>query len=269
MVHTGTERQTKKVLITVRTYPVPSKSLIEVSCTAGITDDGHWIRLYPVPYRFLDYDKRFTKYQYIEAQVTKPTSDTRPESYRVDPETISVVSPVIPTTNTWQQRKAVIYPLKARSMCDLQEERNLARQPTLGFIKPTITKLVIKPTSPEWTEAELARLRQFPLFGNAPKSELVKLPFDFRYQFVCEHSDCPGHDMLCTDWEMGWSYLKWKAKYESNWEQEFRKTYERMMQENDTHFFVGTLHGNPSAWIVIGLFYPPKVAESAQQPSLF
>jgi hypothetical protein len=271
MVHADLASQTKKVLITARTYPVPSKSQIEVSCTAGITDDGHWIRLYPIPYRFLDDDKRFTKYQYIEAQVVKPPSDTRPESYRVNPDTINVVSAQIPTINAWQHRKSIVYPLKAKSMCDLQRERNATGKPTLGFIKPTISELVIEPTRSEWTEPELGRLRQFPLFGNAPKNELTKLPFDFSYEFSCESPDCRSHKMLCTDWEMGASYLKWRDKYGSkDWEEKFRQTYEvEMKTTNDTHFFVGTLHGNPNAWIVVGLFYPPKLTKDARQESLF
>jgi hypothetical protein len=28
--------------------------------------------------------------------------------------------------------------------------------------------------------------------------------------------------------------------------------------EDDTHFFVGTLHQYPKNWIIVGLFYPPK-----------
>ena len=32
---------TKRVLITVRTYPVPARKGIEVSCTGGITADGN------------------------------------------------------------------------------------------------------------------------------------------------------------------------------------------------------------------------------------
>ena len=28
----------------------------------------------------------------------------------------------------------------------------------------------------------------------------------------------------------------------------------------DTHFYVGTVHRFPATWIVVGLFYPPKVA---------
>ena len=39
-----------KVLITVMTYPLPSQSYQEVVCTAGITEIGEWVRLYPVDY---------------------------------------------------------------------------------------------------------------------------------------------------------------------------------------------------------------------------
>jgi hypothetical protein len=72
----------KKVLITVRTYPVPAQKNIEVSCTAGITSEGEWIRLFPVPYRFMEYDKRFVKYQWIEVDVLKAPQDSRPESHK-------------------------------------------------------------------------------------------------------------------------------------------------------------------------------------------
>jgi hypothetical protein len=41
----------KKVLLTVTTYPLPSRSYDELVCTAGILEDGSWIRIYPVPLR--------------------------------------------------------------------------------------------------------------------------------------------------------------------------------------------------------------------------
>jgi hypothetical protein len=31
-----------------------------------------------------------------------------------------------------------------------------------------------------------------------------------------------------------------------------------MMGTKDTHFYVGTIHQYPNAWIIVGLFYPPK-----------
>ena len=84
---------TKRVLITVRTYPVPAQAGIEVSCTAGITAEGEWIRLFPIPYRFLAQDQRFTKYQWIDVDVVKATNDVRPESYHVNPDSIRILEP--------------------------------------------------------------------------------------------------------------------------------------------------------------------------------
>jgi hypothetical protein len=42
----------KKVLITVTTIPLPSRSYDELVCTAGVLEDGTWIRIYPMPLSF-------------------------------------------------------------------------------------------------------------------------------------------------------------------------------------------------------------------------
>jgi len=255
------ERWTKKkMLITVRTYPVPSKKSIEVSCTAGITNDGKWIRLFPIPYRFLTQDKRFRKYQYIEADVTKATSDPRPESYKLNIESINIISEPLPTKNKWEVRKLKILPLKSKSLCELQAQRDLNQYPTLGLIKPkNIISLKIDSCSSEWTEAQLMSLRQYPMFGSTLKSELEKIPYEFSYVFRCENPNCNSHKLSCTDWEMGSLYRRCRYRYGANWERYFRETYEtEMILVKDTHFFVGTIHGHPSEWIIIGLFYPPK-----------
>jgi PhoPQ-activated pathogenicity-related protein len=48
--------------------------------------------------------------------------------------------------------------------------------------------------------------------------------------------------MLCTDWEMGESYRRWKRQYGDGWEAKFRNKYEReMIDKFDTHFFVGQI----------------------------
>lgn len=256
----GYERWRKQtVLITVRTYPVPTRSSVEVSCTAGITDDGKWIRLFPIPYRWLSPDKRFRKYQYIEANVTKAESDTRPESYKIDIDSIKILSKPMPTDNKWEARKAKVAPLKSCSLCALQSERDRNKEPTLGFFKPTIARLKIEPISGEWSKEELGWLRQYTLFGNAPKNELEKLPFNFSYEFKCDEPDCHTHTLSCTDWEMGAAYRAWRYEYGTKWEQKFRDRFETdMALVNDTHFFIGTVRTHPDAWIIVGLFYPPK-----------
>jgi hypothetical protein len=251
--------ETKRALIVVRTYPTPAKKGVEVSCTAAITDKGEWLRLFPVPYRFLSQDQHFRKYQWVEVKVTK-AGDPRPESYKLKQDGIRIVSARLPTTREWQERKKIIYPLKAHCLCCLIKQRDARGYPTLGIFRPrAIERLVIDSEDPNWTPAQLAALRQGDLFAKMPDKELEKVPFSFRYHFRCDDAECSGHKMICTDWEMGQSWRKWKARYGGGWEAKFRDRYEReMIEKNDTHFFVGTVHGHPRTWIIVGLFYPPK-----------
>ena len=159
-----------------------------------------------------------------------------------------------------KSRKDIIAPLQSPSLCALQAQRNTNKYPTLGFFKPgQITGLKIEQDDREWTELQKSRLRQIPLFGSAPTRELEKVPFIFKYQFTCNDSACRGHELSCTDWEMGQAYRSWVEKYPTDWEAKFRQRFEdEMINRFDTHFFVGTIHQHPNAWIIIGLFYPLK-----------
>lgn len=250
----------KEILIVVRTYPTPAKQGVEVSCTAGITRDGKWIRLYPVPYRFLEDDQRFHKYQWIEVSVRKATSDARPESYKIAEESIKVLSNPLSTEREWSARKEFVTPLLSHCLCCLKRERDRNGFPTLGVFKPkTIHRLIIDEDESEWSAEQLDALRQRDLFDKAQKAELEKVPHQFQYEFECDHEDCTSHKITCTDWEMGQAWRRWRNQYGSDWESKFRQKFEdEMLNKSDTHFFVGTIHGHPHTWIIIGLFYPPK-----------
>lgn len=252
--------ETKKALIVVRTYPSPAKQGVEVSCTAAITDHGEWLRLFPIPWRFLPQDQRFRKYQWIEAQVIK-AKDPRPESYKLKADSIKILSEPLSTANEWQARKEIIFPLRAPSLCHLQRERDVNGFPTLGVFKPKkIESLVITSDAPNWTPAQLQILRQGHLFLESPKQELEKISSKFQYKFFCDDATCTkGHTLICTDWEMGESWRKWKQDYgQQGWEAKFRQRYEtEMIEKYDTHFYVGTIHKHPHIWIIVGLFYPP------------
>lgn len=257
--------ETKRALIVVRTYPTPAKSGVEVSCTAAVTDKGEWLRLFPVPWRLLGEDQRFRKYQWVEVTVTK-ASDSRPESYRLKPDGIKILTNPLSPAKGWQARKDVVFPLRAHCLCCLIKQRDAHGYPTLGIFRPrSIERLTITPEDPNWTDSQLAALRQGHLFVENPKKELEKIPFNFRYEFHCEENDCEGHKIICTDWEMGQSYRKWKTDYGQHWEEKFRQRYESdMIQKNDTHFYVGTIHAHPHRWIIVGLFYPPLDTDDAQ-----
>lgn len=255
----GSAYEPKRVLVTIRTYPTPSRNEVEVSCTGGITDDGQWIRLFPVPYRFLSSDKRFRKYQWVQLRARR-CSDPRPESYQVDLDSITVLGGPLGTRKKWLERKRLILPLASPSLCDLQQQRAVAGQ-TLGLFKPgEIRRFVIKPDAPDWTPTERGKLLQHTFFQqSATFQPLEKIPYKFFYDFRCQDRSCGGHSLSCVDWELGQAYRKWRDRYGEQWEAALRNKFEReMVTRFDTHFFVGTVRAHPDSWIIVGLFYPPR-----------
>ena len=252
-------QEQKKALIVVRTYPIPARKGAEVSCTAAITEDGKWLRLFPVPWRYLPEDQRFRKYQWVELSLEKASSDSRPESYKLKQDGIRIVSYLRPGPE-WSARKERVFPLRSHCLCCLMKQRDTNGFPTLGIIRPRkIDRLIITPDNPGWTQGELDILSQGHLFAEKPEKQLEKIPYKFYYKFWCEEDACGGHTLSCTDWELAECWRKWSVHYGKDWEVKFRERFEKeMIEKYDTHFYVGTLHKHPSAWIIVGLFYPPK-----------
>ena len=148
-----------EVLITVKAYPNPSKSLSEAACIAGIDRAGKHVRLYPIPFRDLEDEKRFDKYQWVRLKVQRPKSDPRPETYRPHFDTLEVVSSTLPTKDKWRARREMVLPLAAQSLCDIQDAQK--RDGTsLGIFKPAeVLDFDWEPEkNPEWTADEMSLL---------------------------------------------------------------------------------------------------------------
>src|ERR1700686_2754813 len=69
-----------RILITVKTYPTLSRKYGETVCTAGVREDGSWVRIYPVPFRRLDEAEQYSKFDWIDCKLIKSRSDPRPET---------------------------------------------------------------------------------------------------------------------------------------------------------------------------------------------
>ena len=111
----NTRNGTKTLLVTVKTYSTSSAKYIETTCVSGTIDDGHRIRLHLVNFRSLEDTDKFPRSSRIRVRANKSTRDTRPESYHLDIDSIEQLG-VTPTTNNWEQRRAVIEPLLSRSV---------------------------------------------------------------------------------------------------------------------------------------------------------
>src|SRR5688572_28375046 len=95
-----------KVLITVKTYPTFSGKYEELVCTAGFSENGEWIRLYPIQFRKLDYCSKYKKWEWIELDVIKNSDDPRKESFRpTKVDQIQVVGKIESENGKWTDRK--------------------------------------------------------------------------------------------------------------------------------------------------------------------
>ncbi len=250
----------KRVLLTVKAYPERSKKYGACVCTAGITDDGDFIRLYPIPFETFRGGKRVPKYSWITVECEKASEYlNRKESYRVRYETLKIEGHV-PTGHdkSWNERNRIILPLMAGSMEELELRSNVDNT-SLGIIKPrAITDFTIdsKPGVDE-EENKILKEVQMTLDGEI-RTDLENIDYNFRYHFLCQGADCKGHNIMCEDWEMLESWRSWKRTYRDRDThiEKFKKRYLDDMLKRNLYFFVGT-HSRFNTWLIIGLYYPP------------
>lgn len=254
-----------RVLITVKTYPIPSSTYDELVCTAGVTEKGEFIRLYPINFRDLPYSQQFKKYQWIEIFAEKHKGrDVRKESYRPDSESIKLIGgPILTKKGDWSERGKYVLHNKSKSMEDLYEHQNIDRT-SLGIFKPKIiSDLIVSPDASDWKPSFKNALRQARLWEDrtVSKEPPRKIPFKFHYKFACDDERCKGkHKMMIEDWEVG--ALFWKLVDSGNsLENAANITRDKFFNEicgsdKDTHFYVGTILAHPKTWVIIGVYWP-------------
>jgi hypothetical protein len=250
----------KRVLITVKAYPSPSLRYGETVCCAGVDIERfNWIRLYPVPFRDLEYEKRFRKYCIIEASFAKAPDDLRPESYRIKSDSIKILE-FVGTRNEWERRKSIVLRLPIKSHCQVIKDQKLQNL-SLGLIKPADVTFSVEKRSPVDEGKKQKAYAQGKLFG-MPKEPIEDIPYQFYFRFRCRtERNCPSHNLSIIDWEIYQAFRQWR--YQCRNEQEvLRKIAEKWMAlvdgtKKDPYFYVGNLHRFPRTFMVLGVFYPP------------
>jgi len=269
-----------KVLITVKTYPTLASKYDELVCTAGFLEDGSWVRIYPIPFRKLDFDKQYKKYDWIEIDLVKNDSDFRLESYRpysID-DSISIIGHIETHTN-WQQRKEIVLKNVYSNLASLiTEAKNDTKYTSLAVFKPThIIDFIAEPCEREWDKTKLEKLKakalQLNLFEKSdnPFEVVNKLPYKFSFVFTDDNNQ--QSTLMIEDWETGQLYWNCLKKHDGNEAKacaDVRKKYfDDFAKTKDLYFFLGTTRAfhlmAPNPFIIIGTFHPPKV----QQLSLF
>jgi len=252
---------TEEFLILTKTYPSPSAKYRETTCVAAVNSAGELRRLFPVPYRLLAGKVQFQKWEWVRARVSRSDKDHRPESHRIDTDSIVRTGKKISTKGgDWGERLKWIRPHIVESFSKLETRRQATGQ-TLGFIRPSrIVRLEITPVkNPDWTEEDKTKLSQDGLFDSAQvkaRTPLRKLVFDFHYQYECG-GKVEKHKLV--DWEVGALYWNcFRNHGPKGWEAKFRQRLETEFSDKDLLFLMGTIHRFPDQWLIVGFVYPPK-----------
>jgi hypothetical protein len=250
------------------TYPHPSRGHQELVCTAGITDAGEWVRLYPIDYRYRPKEQQFRKYQWISIELAPrgKGNDKRKESRQPILDTIEIRGKPIPTDHGWAERRKIIDALPHHTVSEYRRLYD-EDQTSLGIVRPTrILDMVVEPAEREWKPEWEALFLQMKLFGE-PQKPLRKIPYKFSYVFECEDSKKP-HRTMCEDWELGVLFLNEVQRLGSE-EAAANSVKHKFLNElcaptKDTRFFMGTIFPY-NTWVVLGVFYPPKPDPDAPQ----
>ena len=272
----------KRIYITVKTYPTISEKYAELVCTAGILEDGTWMRLYPIPFRQLRDDQKYPKYAWINVDVEKNPTDFRVESYR--PDLSSLTTETKPKKADWNERRRVILQ-NGTVYTNLSEIISKAKNDEISLVtfKPSkILDFIIEPHNPEWDPKKLEYLqmqsRQFDLFKSTEEIEeefrvAKKIPYKFSYRF--EDDSGKKSKLMIEDWEIGMLYLRCLNRADGNEEVAINQVKQKFMEEfakRDIYFFLGTTlehhYTSKNPFIIIGVFYPPKLPPN-EQMSLF
>lgn len=256
----------RRILVLGSTYPNYSNKYKEVACTGGIDErTGEMVRLFPMPRRYLDEERKFSKWQWIEVDVRKHGSDPRPESYRVNLDSIrpdAVISSGRP-----QQRRAWLEqcPHLCRSLEDLRDRYDKDGT-SLGIVRPRRIgniKLEQKDQSDaaEWARKEQALLSQLELPGFDSLKPIDYIPVRFLVQWECEDDRCRGHEMGIMEWGLHELFRK-LARDEANPLVVEQKVLQKMRQElsldeKDVFFFLGNYRATLYQFGLLDTYSPP------------
>lgn len=262
-----------KVLIAVKTYPTLASKYDELVCTAGFREDGTWVRIYPIPFRKLDYDKQYKKYDWVEIDLIRNDSDFRPESHR--PYSIENAFDIvghIDTTNNWQLRKEIVLKNVYTNLDSLiADAKDDSKRTSLAVFKPTqILDFISEPVEREWDKTKLDNLKakalQLNLFANSdnPFEVVNKVPYKFSFVFLDDKDR--KSTLMIEDWETGqlfWNCLKHHVRNEQKACADVKNKYfDDFARTKDLYFYLGTTRNfhfiAPNPFIIIGTFHPKK-----------
>lgn len=266
--------QRRRILIWGKTRPELSTTYKEIVCTGGVfADTTRLVRLYPIPLRYLDDERVFKKYQWIEAEVARNLSDPRPESFRIAPDGIELGETIPTDRGNWDDRaKWVIQPHNIFSSVETLQAQQKQDRTSLGLVKPakvtgvSAVRVPQKETENFTTRYEEA-IRQMDLPLDPDTGRQVKplraADYRFKISFSCDDLTCTGHEFSVLDWEMDALYFRLRSQYDRSRQQAADGVVKQLQDQvcapnKDLLFYLGNFAQRPWVFSIVGLWWPKR-----------
>lgn len=234
-----------EAIILVKASPQVGKKHGETVCCAGVNDAGEWVRLYPVTFRTLDQAKQFRRWDRIRFRWKKPDDDPRPESMRVDHESIEIVGEL-----KQKERLNFLQNLEVSSLNKIKAEGK-----SLALLRPRELKFSVEKKSAKDLEEERAKFKsiasQADLFHTVQIIPYEPCPYLFKYNYVTDDGERTG---TCQDWETDATFFNWSRHYgEQKALENMQRVFGEEYPSKGMVFAIGTHSLYPDTWLINGI----------------
>lgn len=253
---------TVELLVNCKTYPAVSKKYFETVCTGGVQASGDFVRLYPVPFRFLEKEERYTRWDVIRVKVFKDTKDSRPESWHLQQGTpIEKVRNISSEKERWSWMEKTVH----ESM-DSMTQANL----TNGCVKIEPLELYWAKDDQELTEKQMQVVKQQNLFISSDDLKLLadRPKWQFRLKFR-EISTGVESDIKV----LAWSYYQGLRRdlvqmgEEEALEASAARIRSSLFNPKKTIYGIFGTHSRFGHWMISAIYHVP--AKICEQGGLF
>ena len=216
----------------------------ETVCCAGIDLYGRWLRLYPVSFRLLDRNKKFARWDRISFSWRRPRDDPRPESRRVDQDSIAIQGILPKSERPGFLDKAIV--------TSLRREREAGR--SLALLRAEIVGFFVEKKTSSQMEDEAARFErvraQTDLFSKESVPHRV-CPYKFKYTYRMDDGERTG---TCQDWETEATFWNWsRMKGEAAALEEMQRIFGEEYPRKGMLLAMGTHSLYPDTWLINGV----------------
>lgn len=231
------------MIVLVKALPHAGSKHGETVCCAGVTEKGEWRRQFPIPFRRLQ--TKFKRWDIVEYEYRLPENDKRPESRRVQEDTIRIVRSV-PEKERAQFLASVVVPSTSVAASKGQ---------TLALIRPRKIQFKAKKKSPGELVAEQQAYRLAASQTSLFDKELAELqPCPYAFKFIYEDEAGIAHTSTCDDWETAAMFYNFEKRIgEKDALAAMKKTFEIDYPEKGMAFAMGVHSRRQEQWLLVGV----------------